>query len=92
MNARDPRLRQWDEAVARVLAQTPKPELFLKHGLTQEENDVLSLGFAKSLMKRTTEFQQLLGAIRKKGDFDAAFQRAYGTAPTAAATAWARKD
>jgi len=92
INARDPRLRQWEDAIPRVVAQTPKPEMFLKHGLTQEENDVLSLGFAKSLMRRTGEFQELLGAIRQKREFAVAFQRIFGAPPEAAAKAWLQKE
>ena len=52
-----------------MVAQTPKPELFLKHGLAREENDVLSLGFANSLIMRFDRISGAAGRHSQKGRF-----------------------
>lgn len=86
----DPRLREWEGAVSSALGVADRPTAFL-NGPQSEPNDVLAMGFVKSLMTNTAKFQQVLNALKAGENFDSAFQRAYRGSPEEAAMAWARK-
>jgi hypothetical protein len=91
MDYKDPRLKSWQEAIPRVLASSAKPDGFLTRSLAEEENEVLSMGFAKTLMSTSGKFNSLLNGLRQGDDFENAFRRAYGATPAQAAMIWAAR-
>ncbi len=91
LDSKDLRLKAWQQAVPSVLASGVKPDGFLTRSLGQEENEVLSYGFMKTLMSSSAKFNALLTSLRQGDDFDSAFRRAYGAAPAQAAMAWAAR-
>ncbi len=66
IDPKDPRVQQWDDRVAEVLATTDKPEGFLTEKLPPEDGDVLSYSFvSKLLMSPTTRYVALIARCRK---------------------------
>ena len=74
-----------------MLASGVKPDGFLTRSLSEEQNEVLSYGFVKTLMSSSAKFNSLLSSLRQGDDFDSAFRRAYGAAPAQAAMVWAAR-
>jgi hypothetical protein len=91
LDSKDPRLKAWQQAVPTVLASGVKPDGFLTRSLGQEENEVLSYGFLKTLMSSSAKFNSLINSLRQGDEFESAFRRAYGAAPTQAAMVWAAR-
>ena len=89
MDSKDPRLKAWRDAIPRVLSSGVKGDGFIDNSLSQEENEVLSMGFVKTLMTMTSKFNALLNSLRRGEDFDSAFRRSYRATPHQAAMAWA---
>jgi hypothetical protein len=91
MDYKDPRLKSWQEAIPRVLGSGVKADGFLTRSLPEEDNEVLSMGFAKTLMSTSGKFNSLLNGLRQGEEFENAFRRAYGATPAQAAMIWAAK-
>jgi hypothetical protein len=91
LDSKDPRLKSWQQAIPGVLASGVKPDGFLTRSLSEEQNEVLSYGFVKTLMSSSAKFNSLLSSLRQGDDFDSAFRRAYGAAPAQAAMVWAAR-
>lgn len=91
MDSKDPRLKGWHEAIPRVLASGLKPEGFITRSLPEEANEILSMGFVKTMMSASGRFNSLLKSLREGEDFDNAFRRLYGATPSQAAMVWAAK-
>ena len=58
MDNKDPRLKAWQDAIPRVLASEPKGDGFITRSLSEEENDVLAMGFAKTMMSTSSKFKR----------------------------------
>ncbi|HKD36493.1 MAG TPA: hypothetical protein VKB78_06820, partial [Pirellulales bacterium] len=91
MDSKDPRLKAWQEAVPRVVSSGLKPEGFMTRSLPEEANEILSMGFVKTMMATSGRFNSLLKSLREGEDFEIAFRRAYGATPSQAAMYWAAK-
>jgi hypothetical protein len=89
LDAKDPRVKQWDAAIPGALASSTKPDDFLTDGLPPAENAVASYSFCKFLMSNSKGFGALLSGLKDKKDFNEAFVRAYGAEPKAVTVAWA---
>ncbi len=91
MDNKDPRLKSWLDAIPRVLGSGAKGDGFITRSLSEEQNEVLAMGFVKTMMGTSAKFNSLVNNLRQGEDFDAAFRRAYGTLPAQAAMIWAAK-
>jgi hypothetical protein len=91
MDNKDPRLKSWQDAIPRVLGSGAKGDGFITRSLSEEQNDVLSMGFAKTMMTSSSKFNALLNNLRQGEEFENAFRRAYGTTPAQAAMVWAAR-
>ncbi len=86
---KDPRVKQWDDHAAEVLAATEKPEGFLAGTLPPEESDVLSYSFvSKLLMAPPTRYVAMIVALQGGTPFDQAFAKAYGGMPEEVVPDW----
>lgn len=88
---KDPRVKLWDDQIARILAASPQPEAFLSGGIGPEDADILSYSFVKYLMLQSARFTALLTALDAGTDFDAAFAKAYGASPAELVLPWAER-
>jgi hypothetical protein len=89
LDAKDPRVQQWDAGVADALRSSTKPDDFLSNGLPPAENAVASYSFCKFLMSNSRGFAALLAGLKEKKEFNEAFLKAYGADPKTLTTAWA---
>ncbi len=89
LDAKDPRVQQWEAGVGPALASSNKPEDFLTNGLPPAENAAASYSFCKFLMSNSKAYGQLLAGLKDKKDFNEAFIKAYGAEPKVVAPAWA---
>jgi mono/diheme cytochrome c family protein len=87
--ANDKRVSQWDEELSSAVGSLAAPDDFLKDKLAPEQADVCSFSFAKFLMA-DRRFGNLLDALRKGGEFKAAFSAAFGGTPEQLAASWVR--
>jgi hypothetical protein len=90
-DAKDPRVKLWDDQLPRILATSPKPDSFLTGKLSPEEADIVSYGFVKSLMSGSSHYVSLIAALEQGAEFDTAFAKNFGGAPASIATAWVAK-
>jgi hypothetical protein len=91
VDSRDPRVKHWESLVASTAAASPKPDAFITGGLSPEEADILSYGFARQQLKPgSRSFQKVLEGLRAGQPFDRAFAAAYRAAPNQLAAAWVR--
>jgi len=88
VDAKDPRLKLWDDQVTRVLGDVDKPEEFLTGELAPEDADALAYSYVKYLMTSTNRYAGLLAALAEGTPFDAAFSGSYGGTPAQLVAAW----
>jgi mono/diheme cytochrome c family protein len=89
LDAKDPRVKQWEEGVGSALRESSKPEDFLTNGLPPTENAAASYSFCKFLMGNSRNFAVLLTGLKEKKEFNEAFIKAYGAEPKALTASWA---
>lgn len=77
-DARDPRIKFFDDSIAGQLRATENIGPLLANNLGGEANDVLAYGFVKSLMKKSSNFSDVVKAVRNGADFDSALAKQYG--------------
>lgn len=87
LDAKDPRVVQWDQSVPSVLKSSSKWDDFLNNGLPPAENAVASYSFCKFLMN-SRGFHPLLAGLKEKKEFKDAFAKAYGAEPKALTEPW----
>ena len=90
LDAKDPRVKEWDDGLGSVLASMKEPDDFLKGKLSPEQADIANYSFVKGLMKNNRSFLALLNRLREDEDFDKAFTTVYGGSPSQLAAAWVR--
>ena len=88
VDAKDPRLKLWDDQVAAVLRDAEKPEEFLTGELAPEDADALAYSYVRYLMTSTNRYAGLLAAMAEGTPFDAAFSSSYGGTPVQLVAAW----
>ena len=89
VDARDPRVHQWDERAEKLLNTTTKPEGFLTATLPAEDSDVLAYSFvSKFLMAPATRYTALIHALQDGMSFDDAFAKYYKGTPEEIVPAW----
>ena len=91
LDHKDPRVKLWDDQVARIVTSTEKPDAFLTGGLQPEENDVASYSFVKFLMTSGGRHAALLAALRDGTAFDEAFAKQFGGTPRDLVFNWLAK-
>jgi hypothetical protein len=91
IDAKDPRVRQWDQQLPSALAAGAKPDAFLSGGLPPEEADVLSYGFVKSLLGNGPRYAAVLTELRRGTPFDRAFSKSFGGSASQVAASWAAR-
>lgn len=88
---KDPRVKQWDDQVPRILVTAEKPGAFLDGDMPPEQGDILSYSFAKQLMTNASKHSALVTALVKGQAFDEAFEKTYGAGPEQLVPAWAAR-
>ncbi len=91
LDARDPRVQQWDNATPSIFASATKVDDFLASRLPPADNAVAAYSFCKFLMSDSKRFNGLLTGLKEKRPFDEAFFKAYGADPKTVAVPWAVK-
>jgi hypothetical protein len=91
LDAKDPRVQQWDNAGPSIFASANKADDFLTHSLPPADNAVAAYSFCKFLMSNSKGFSALLAGLKEKKTFDEAFLRGFGTDPKTLAVPWALK-
>lgn len=87
----DPRVLEWDEELAKVVATMRSPDDFLTGKLAPEAADIASYSFVSFLMDKSKEFDLLIKAMRNGEDFDKSFSLIYGGSPVQVSAVWAQK-
>ncbi len=88
---KDPRVKLWDDQIARIQHASDKPDAFLTGGLPPEDSDILSYSYVKYLMTSSNRYTALIAALQQGTAFDSAFAKAYGNSPSQLAPTWAAK-
>jgi mono/diheme cytochrome c family protein len=88
---KDPRVKFWDDQIARILHATDKPDGFLSGRLPPEDGDILSYSYVKFLMTSGSRFTPLIAALQQGTPFEAAFAKSFGGTPSQIAATWAGK-
>ncbi|MGE0608997.1 MAG: c-type cytochrome domain-containing protein [Pirellulales bacterium] len=88
---KDPWIKSLDEQVPTILAQSKKPDDFLKNELPPGDTAILNYSYASFLMSKDSQFKGLLNMVRKGADFEQAFQQAYGGTPSQLTGVWVSK-
>ncbi len=91
MDGSDKRVIATNEALPEALGASTKADDFLTGKLSNELRDVASYSFVSSLMSDTKNFDRLLQALRKSGDFDQAFAQVYHATPNQLAETWIKR-
>jgi mono/diheme cytochrome c family protein len=91
LDSKDPRVKLWDDQIARILGATDKPEGFLTASLPAEDNDILSYSFVKFLMSSSARYNALIAALQQGASFEQAFSKNFGAAPTQVVSQWLPK-
>ncbi len=91
LDPKDPRVKLWDEQLARIVTDSEKPDAFLTGGLQPEANDIASYSFVKYLMSSGGRYTALLAALGEGAAFDEAFSRQFGGTPRDRVFAWLAK-
>ena len=86
----DVRVEEWDEQVPAILASMRQPADVLTGNLSGEAGSIAAYSYVKFLRK-SSRYQNLLGAVRDGQAFDAAFAEVYGGPAEQGAVAWARQ-
>ena len=87
-DSKDPRVKTWDDRVARLMQANDQPADFLSGKLPPEDNDVLSYSYVKLLMTSGTRYASLLAALDERMPFDQAFTKNYGGSPAELIATW----
>ena len=88
---KDPRVKVWDDQIARILHATDKPDGFLSGGLPPEDSDILSYSYVKFLMTSGSRFTPLIAALQQGTAFEPAFEKSFGGTPSQISATWATK-
>lgn len=85
---KDPRVKPWDDQIARIVQANDKPDGFLTGSLQPEDGDILSYSFVKYLMTQGPRYAALMAALQQGTAFDLAFAKAYGGTPKELIAPW----
>ena len=88
LEPKDPRVKSWDDQVARILQASEKPDGFLTGALQPEDGDILSYSFIKYLLALGSRHAVLMAALQQGTAFDPAFATAYGASPNQMIAGW----
>lgn len=88
---KNPRLENWETAVAASLTEMKAPDDFMLRKTTPEATEAASYSFVRFLMSNSKAFASLMSSMRKGNDFTSSFQKAYGAAPSQLTKAWVPK-
>ena len=91
LDAKDARVKLWDDQVPRILGSTEKPEGFLTASLPAEDNDILSYSYAKYLMSASARYSALIAALQQGAAFEQAFTKNFGATPSQVVAQWLPK-
>jgi hypothetical protein len=91
IDPKDPAIKQWNEGVVAILAQSSKADDFLTGALPPEDTAVLNYSFADFLMSNGSKYSALLSALRRNTPFDQALGQVYGGTANQLAALWAAK-
>ncbi len=91
VDAKDPRVKLWDEQVPRIAGASEKPDGFLTSALPPEDNDILSYSFAKYLMTTSGKYAALVAALQQGAAFDTAFTKNFAATPAQVTAQWSAK-
>jgi cytochrome c553 len=91
LDARDKRIRAWDNSVGAVMASAPRGDAFMTGAMGPEESDLAAYAFVKEMRPGAGMYQKLLDRLRAGATFDRAFAAVYRATPSQMATAWGGK-
>lgn len=86
---KNPRLNDWESAVAVAMTEMKSPEDFMVRKITPEATEAASYSFVRYLMSNSKAFTSLMSSMRKGADFTSSFAKAYGATPAQLTKAWA---
>lgn len=85
----NPRLDNWENAVAAAMTEMKAPDDFIVRKVTPEASEAASYSFVRFLMSNSKAFSSLMSSMRKGSDFTTSFAKAYGATPAQLTKAWA---
>ncbi|MBI3839781.1 MAG: hypothetical protein HY288_17805 [Planctomycetia bacterium] len=88
---KDPRIKLWEDQIARILHGTDKPDAFLSARLAPEDGDILSYSYVKFLMTASNRYTSLIAALQQGSTFEPAFAKTFGSSPSQIADLWSAK-
>jgi mono/diheme cytochrome c family protein len=88
---KDPRVKLWDDQVARIAYAQAKPDTFLTGDLAPEESDILGYSYVKFLMTSAPRYAALILALQQGTAFEGAFAKSFGASPSQATAPWASR-
>ena len=91
VDAKDPRVKLWDDQAPRIVAAGGKSDAFLTGKLSPEEADIVSYAFVKHLISGSGRYNSLIASLEQGAAFDAAFAKSFGGTPREVAAAWAAR-
>ena len=91
LDPKDPRVKLWDNQVARIVTDSEKPDAFLTEGLQPEDNDIASYSFVKYLMTSGDRYTGLLTALGEGATFNEAFGKQFRGTPRDRVFDWLSK-
>ncbi len=90
INAKDSRVRQWENRLGSALIENAHPTDLLDGKLNPADSDAVSFGFGRYLMSNAGRYYGLLSSLREGAKFDDAFSRAYNGPPKQIIESWAQ--
>lgn len=78
----DERIKEWEAAVPAILAGQAKPDDFITGALPEDRAALVASGMVGQLSGDNRRWGQLLTALRRGDDFNAAFQALWGATPS----------
>ena len=88
LDPREERVKRWQDDLAELKRTTASSDGFLTPTLSPADADLLSYGFAASLLADSTRLNRFLSELRLGKSVDASFSTAFGTTPKARADIW----
>ena len=90
-DARDPRVKQIDDAVGGTLGRMRYVEDLPKGTLGAEGTEIVAYGFGKFLLSNQSKFNATITAIRAGADLDSALTRGFGGGAMQVLGSWSGK-
>ncbi|MCA9107949.1 MAG: hypothetical protein KDA83_21235, partial [Planctomycetales bacterium] len=78
----DPRIKEWEAALPDTLASMAKPDDFITGAMPEDRAALVASGMVNQMANDSRRWGQLMAALRRGDDFQAAFQALWGATPS----------